>query len=114
MIFLPATEDHAAWKGKPGGFHGSDALQHASLPITLMSSPSQTQPTGDKVPSGDGTLPVGNAKETMSQENRERYRCRCYGDNRREGETGQRAATGEGGEGERGRARSRDVFDCIN
>ena len=68
-----------------------------------------------KVPGGDGSLPVGNARGMMSQEDREQHWSRCYRGNRREGETGQGAATGEGGEGECARViRSRDVFDCIN
>jgi len=50
----------------------------------------------------------------MSQVDREQHWSQCYGDNRREGETGQGAAAGEGGEGECGRAiRSCDVFDYI-
>lgn len=63
---------------------------------------------------GDGAALVGNARETMSQEDREQFQPWCYGDNRKGGETKQGAATG--GVGEHGKANKscHDVFDCTN
>lgn len=39
------------------GLHGSDALQHTALPVTVTSQP---KPTSSRVPTGEGALPGGD------------------------------------------------------